>query len=158
MEILWDIVPWAVGLSLKQEEGLAGGSSSLSERAVEGHRSNLGVQRGWKKKNFREVGEFGGFYKFHRDLFTVDLHMSQVPIGKSKTSKWKIKEKRLSGPHGKRLTQVLRAQTSCLVISGLIQASWVRETARRAQDTGLTPQPSQNTSLPFLAKPTYLSP
>lgn len=35
----------------------------------------------------------------------------------------KKKKKRLSGPHGKRLTQVLRAQTSCLAISGLIQAS-----------------------------------
>lgn len=38
VEILWDIVPWAVGLSLKQGEGLASGSFSLSERAIEGHR------------------------------------------------------------------------------------------------------------------------
>lgn len=38
----------------------------------------------WKKKNFSEVGGYRSVYKFHKDLFMDNLHVSELgyPLGR----------------------------------------------------------------------------
>lgn len=51
-------------------------------------------------------------------IYLQALCVTSEPIGKNRTSVWK-KKKRLTGPSGRRLTPILRAQIFCVVIAGL---------------------------------------